>query len=53
MMKTLMYLGYIDEATILHELIVKLMVAKYESELLLSVEQERMLNEMPSIKDVF
>lgn len=53
LMSTLMYFGCITEATTLHSLVAMVIQAKFESESLRSVEQERTLNEMMHLKDMF
>ena len=51
--RTLMFFGMITEASTLHQLVASLIQAKWDGEQLMSVEQERILQEMPQIKDVF
>lgn len=48
-----MYFGCITESTVLHSLIEKVITAQFESQQLFSVEQERLLEENPNLKDVF
>lgn len=43
LMKTLMFFSHISEANTLHALVAKIIQAHYESEMLVSVEQERLL----------
>jgi hypothetical protein len=53
LMKSLMFFGLITESVVLHGLISKVIVAGYESAELLSVEQERLLQEHPQINASF
>jgi hypothetical protein len=53
LMKILMFLGMVSEATELHSLVEKVILARSESSKLLSVEQERLLKDNFNIKEVF
>lgn len=53
LMRILMYFSMIEQANILHSLVEKVMIAQFETDQLMSVEQEQLLQEQTQIKEVF
>jgi len=49
-MKALVFFGMVTEANMLHGLIARVMRAQLESECLLSVEQEKALEQTPELR---